>query len=256
MKNLMKRILALSLAVLLLMVCSGCDLLDKAKANQAFLQPDGSIVWNGATYMALPPSEYLVVDMDLDTQITVTDEGVPVLAGLLEGKFNVYPSDDRRFLSVYDYFGGSGTIYCQKPMYEAMVQRLTGEFQAEKMGYFYNVMNEEGELESEFQSLTAAQMQMLTDVTANVEPQSGNQVGLPQAIDKIYLYECSEDMLLQRCRSALVLAGNTYYLFLYEEQDTLFFPVPEGCNAEMTELFEDYMKISQEALTGKPESQT
>ena len=63
-------------------------------------------------------------------------------------------------------------------------------------------------------------------------------------------------MLLQRCRSALALAGNTYYLFLYEETDTLFFPVPEGCNEEMAELFIDYAKIIQEGLTGKPESQT
>ena len=123
-----KRIVALTLALLLCLPLCSCKELDDMRTHQAFLQEDGTILWNEAVYVPLSEEdlrmceEYgLFDDYGSRTYAYLTDTDTPVLLSERFGN-RMYVYDDNTILCGYS---GDGTIsFCREDCYERVKAKI------------------------------------------------------------------------------------------------------------------------------------
>lgn len=249
MKKIFKRVLALVLAAALLCGLCGCSALDEMRKNQAYYDDAGNIVWNGATYKLLTYSGPLFPEIDYNAQIVVTEDDVPVLLSIFLAQMWLSPSTDGKFLE-----DQSWNYYCREDAYDEIVQRLQEEFVPEVVCYFYDIYNEDTwNWEEKSYTLTQDQIAAIELVISTVEPVSYNATGMyPEYIYSLDIIECSADMLLQACSTALLVGNDRYYLELYTDTDTLIFTVPEGCNEIFGQIVSAY---ESRLIDGDPASE-
>jgi len=237
MKKLIKRTLALCLAVLILTSLCGCNALDELREDQAILQEDGSITWKGTIYLPIGGSEYLYPELS-DKLLNVTGPDVPVLASFFDAQFYASPSMDNMLLQCTSNMGET-SFYCRQADYDALIQRLTGEFPADLVCFFYTALEGEEYVEKHY-TLTQAQNAALLDVFENTEPKAASQVGAPNGDTNIYLFQCSQDLMLRRCNATLTKAGQQYVLQIAVENDTLLYLIPQKHQQTIEEIFQAY----------------
>ena len=239
-KNYKRGLAMLSVLIMLFSLC-GCSALDEMRKGQAFYDENGNILWNGATYKALPYCAYLYCDRDYSSDIYLTETDVPVLLSSTFALEYLYPSTDGLLLSsVY-----TDSYYCREDKFDALCARLQEPFVPDIVCYSYDLYNEEtGEFETRYYTLTQEQVAAVELVTQTVEPMvMGNGWSLDYTWS-LWLEECSEDMLLRRNSVDIAASGDTYYLFLYTDEGTLVFTVPEGCNDTFDALVSAYLQAN------------
>lgn len=239
MKHIWKRSLILCLAAVLLFGMCGCNALDDLRAKQGILQADGTISWNGTIYKVLPEAKMLNPELDFGTNVNVTEPGVPILASVFDAMMVVTASVDRKLLAYTDSYGYTA-YYCREADYDALAQRLAGDFVPDMVCFFYGV-TEEGMYVTRHYALTAEQLNVLSTVLNTVEPKSAAQTGAPKSDMEIYLFNCSEDLLLLQDGPVLAKIGEQYYMEVYlETGDMLIYPIPASHNAVVGEIFKAY----------------
>ena len=102
----MKKWVALVLAACLLCGLCGCTAIDKMRESQAFLQADGTILWQGNTYIPVPGGASPQIGSE--SMIYVTAPDVPVLLSVIMAEKMCMASQDGRLL--WDF---EGTLYSQ-----------------------------------------------------------------------------------------------------------------------------------------------
>lgn len=242
-----KRILTVCLAVMMLTSLCGCKILDEMRDEQAFLQEDGSIIWKGTTYLQLTSAmtEYLYPKLSEET-LYVTTPDVPVLASPLELEFHGQPSKDGMLLQVYTN-AGELTYYCRKGDYDTLMKRLSGEFPADVVCFFYTAL-EFGEYVERHYTLTPEQNSALKDTFENTEPKAASKVGTIQDGTSIYLYQCSADLLLRRSNALVTKTADQYVLQIPVENDVLLYLIPQTHHKAMESLFKAYEDAMWDSL--------
>lgn len=236
MKKSWKRGLVLVLILLQLLTLCGCKQLETMRKNQAFYGEGTDILWNGTTYKLLPECEFLAPELDYETTVWVTTDDVPVLLSAMLSSRALTPSEDGVILEPM-YEAG---FFCREDRYEDICARIQS-FTPDKVCYSYDYYDEEtGEYTTGNYTLTQEQLEAIRLVAETVEPEVlGN--GLYLDYDwSVYLEECSEDMLFRRNTLDIAVSGDSYYLLLYTDTQTLAFSVPEGCNATFDEIVSAY----------------
>lgn len=240
MKKNVKRIFAFLLVLMQLVLLCGCDALDEMRQNQAFLNEDGDILWNGSIYKKLPACAYLAPLYGRDTVVYVTEDDVPVLLSSMFSKHRYYPSDDRRFLREYGY--SEEVYYCEVSIYDAICARIQAPFEPDIVCYSYDVYQEDSyEYETRYYTLTQEQVDAIKLVVQNTAPTTMQDGMYLDSQWTVYLEECSQDMVFRRSTMEISCAGSTYYLHLHTDNGQLLFTVPEGCNAIFGEIVKEYV---------------
>ncbi len=111
------KIIALILSVFTLctILCS-CDAIDEMRDKQAFWQKDGSILYNGNTYVKLPLyTEVNSKDFGYDSYIHVTEKNVPVL---LSSEFGSYRNITKDGVVI----DGNGELYALAGKYAQVLK--------------------------------------------------------------------------------------------------------------------------------------
>lgn len=133
-----KRWTAIVLVVLMCLPLCGCQMLDDMRATHAFLQDDGSVLWDGNVYRVLVLTDEMAeVDLIPDRKaLNVTKADVPVLlSGLLGQEFNVY--NNGVLLELYTWDSYERVLYCREDQYDAMTEALAKEFVLDTFYYEY-----------------------------------------------------------------------------------------------------------------------
>lgn len=239
MKKNVKRIFVLLLVVLQLALLCGCDALDQMRENQAFLQKNGDVLWNGNIYKPLPPCEYLQPGWDSLTTIFVTEPDVPVLLSGMNSALTLYAGGDNTLLQNYHSKDAS---YCIESEYEAMCARINAPFQPDIICYSYSYYDPETEqYEGRYYDLTQEQVDAIKLVVETTEPvtlQDGMYLDYQWSL---YLEECSTDRLFRRHTMDICYSGSTYYLELYTDSESVLFAVPEGCNDTFDQIVQEFL---------------
>lgn len=237
MKNKCKRIFALVLVALQIVLLCGCTALDEMRKNQAFYGEEGNIVWNGKVYKKLPESDYFFPERDYETIVRVTEADVPVLLSELFAFDYCYPSTDGVFLEDR----GENIYYCEMSVYKEFRDRILGVFEPEIVCYSYTVFDEETyDVEIRHHTLTQEQVDAVFYVVENVEP-TVLQEGMSLESDlSVCLEECSEDMLFRKETMEISRSGSTFYVHQYTVRGTKLFTVPQEYNATFAKIVEEY----------------
>ena len=238
MKKSFRQILLLLVVLLLLLSFTGCAGLDQMRQQQAFICEDGSILWNGCTYMPLPESAYFMPTTSYASTIYTTEPDVPVLLSGILFKETLYASTDGRFL--INVKVSNITHYCREDLYEEITARILAPFTPEIVCYSYNTYNTK-----RYYILTEEQTTAITQVVETTEPLPSIE-GWYLDYDMVFrLYESSRDMLFQRAYLDIGAIGNSYYLTLYTYEEALNNAVPQGCYA----VPEDFNPIFDEIIS-------
>lgn len=239
MKKITKRILVLLVALSLVFVFSGCDALDEMRQQQAFINTDGSITWQGNVYKLLPSRSYINPIQTNSRTVFATEPDVPVLLASSFAKKTLYTAfDDKLLVNVY----GETMFYCIESEYDAMCERIRAPFVPDKVCYQYGFYNEETkQYETRYYTLTQEQLDAIKLVTETVEPTVLTDGMYLNTWCSVYLEECSDDMLFRRDIMEISYSGTTYYIELYTEFKPVLFTVPAGCNAIFGEIFKAFM---------------
>lgn len=238
MKKQFKYVLVLLLVVAQLFLLCGCIPLDEMRENQAFFDENGDILWNGSTYKLLPSSELLLPEIDYETSVWVTQPDVPVLLSAVMADVWLSANKDGSILeSMYEY-----QYYCREELYDSLCARMEN-FTPDLVCYSYDVFDEENyEFDTQYYVLSQEQCEVIELVTQTVEPTAMDNSWYLDYEWSVYLEECSEDMLLRRNSLDIAVNGDTYYLLLYTDTQTLAFTVPDGCKAAFDEIVSTYLE--------------
>ena len=120
-----KRIVALALALLLCLPLCSCKELDDMRAHHAFLQEDGTVLWNEAVYKLLPEYDDEVFEeydfyVNAVGSVYVTEADVPVLLSDTLGK-RMYAYKNGEVIMRWQE---KGVFYCRVDVYDHMVNGL------------------------------------------------------------------------------------------------------------------------------------
>ena len=234
MKNIGKRLLAAMLCVFLLIPLVGCDALDEMRANQAFLQDDGSILWGGNTYKPLPANDYFQPPMS-DLNLVLTAKDVPVLLSQINAITYPLVSEDQVLLN--NYLG----YYCREDQYDAYAQRLTQPFEAEELCFQYGYYDyEKDEYIETFYTLTLEQSAAIGLVLTEVEPWQLDENYNGITGETFYIEESSADHLMRRPFAELVIEGLSIYLLVDIGNGYDVYTVPDALRSIFLSFSEIY----------------
>lgn len=248
MKN-VKRIVALVWVLALCLPLVGCRELEEMRAQQAFWNADGSISWQGDTYMKLPTSgdSYMYFNPPIDTTVYVTQPDVPVL---LSSDYGVWlsSSEDRVFLS-NDYRDGERYYYCRTDKFDEMVARLEKGFVYDTYTYLYWVYDEKtGEYDYAYYMLSEEQRDAVDRTINTIEPTvipNDDSLALEFAYS-VYLEKCSNDMLFADSTTIeLCVDDGTYYVLDNYDEKLMLYKVAEADVPVFKAIMATYMQSAE-----------
>ena len=239
MKNTWKRLLAAALCLFLLIPLAGCDALDEMRKDQAFIQDDGTILWNGNVYKLLPENKYFQPMITGERSLSLTEKDVPVL---LSGTFALtYMGIDEAETLIHVY--GEQPYYCRADQYDALSARLSEPFAVEELCFQYGYYDyEEDKYIEGFHTLTSAQAQAVEEVLAKVTPWKLGESGAHISGWTMMIQESSKDHLMRRNRAQLVVEGLSAYLTVEMGTETYVYTIPDNLRPifiEMSNLYDN-----------------
>lgn len=234
----MKKFLVLLIVVGMLFCLSGCSGLEQMRKQQAFLEENGDILWNGCVYKALPDSDVIYVDTDYENTVYLTKKDVPVLLSMFAMEQMLFCGKDGILLESV-----AGTNYCREDQHEKVLGLMQNNFAPELVCFSY--YTEEG---TEYYTLTKEQVQTLELVAKSVEPTVLSDGMYLESEEHIALQAFSGDMLLCRDYAAISVSGNTYYLHWYDGKADLLFAVPEEYRSVFAKIVDDCIVKANEAF--------
>lgn len=192
-----KRILATLLLCALALSLAGCAELDEMKAHHAVWGEErGTVLYNGAVYRALTPSDLLQI-WDAKDVIYVTDKDVPVLLSRWYGStMSVDKSGILLECHGYSAWGGSElytSFYCREDKYPEIDRQLRQGPDLSRVIYSY--WDEEGN--EKLYSLTADQIAAVEALLAGVPTESGIERYTLDEDFSFNLERASEDALFR-----------------------------------------------------------
>ncbi len=223
-----KSLVALALAVLLCLSLCGCQALEDMRAAHAFLQEDGTVLWNGNTYRRLEnmPKGFQFYG---DKRVVVTLPDVPVLLSEVYGE-NFSADKDGVILHSWSY-GVDEAYFCREDCYEDMIAYLQQEVKME--GYCYTYWDGE---EDHTYYLSDAQCEIVNQLMTSLEFTYISE-DLVFEIDDycLPLWECDEKHLFLSAEYAVEIAvqKGDYYL---TTPDNTISAVPKEYYAELDEI--------------------
>ena len=236
MKKNWKQGMVLGLILLQMLILCGCNQLDQMRQQQVLCDENGDIGWRGSTYKALPACDFFDPEMDYETMLWATSPDVPVLLSPFMAKYWMHANSDGSVL--YDTYGGA--YFCREDLYDGICARMES-FEPDLVCYSYDVYDEQiNEFKTEYYTLTQEQLAVIQLVTQTVEPTAMGNGWYLDYDWSVYLQECSEDMLFRRNTLDIAVSGDSYYLLLYTDAETMSFTVPEGCKAAFDEIVSAY----------------
>lgn len=228
-----KKLLILAIVCVLLLSFTGCGYLDNLRSTQAHYQADGTLVWNGEVYKALPDNPYLWPQIDYYTNVYATAEDVPVL---LSRTFFLCPSNvsvDRNFLI-------ADVTYCRESLYEELSARLNAPFLPDTVCYTYSDIDfETGAVYDRYHILTQDQWDTLEHILETATPVENNEYWWTKNYWAVTLNLSSSDMLLQKNYLDVCIAEDGYYLHVYGV-DALIYQVPDEHASTMDAIVAAY----------------
>ena len=138
-----KRIVALLLSLLLCLSLCSCMELDAMRAQHALQQEDGTVLWDGKTFV--PYSSYTLRELqemgfgvDYWSTLQLTDADVPVLLSNSQFGRTIFVTADAMVLTSY----AQDLLYIREEDYDscaADIAEIIGEYHAKKMGTQYEL---------------------------------------------------------------------------------------------------------------------
>ena len=109
---------------------SACHVLDETKKAQAFKNDDGTVLYDGKIYKALPDSPELsalsyALASDRGNMVFLTDRDVPVLLSAFFGEEAFTDKDKKIIFTGYLTDGSSNSLkFCREDLYDALLEEI------------------------------------------------------------------------------------------------------------------------------------
>ncbi len=238
MKNIWKRLFAAMLCVFLLIPLAGCDALDEMRANQAFMQEDGTILWNSKIYKPLPNNDYFQPSMDSDINVTLTADDVPVLLSDMMAITYMVVSQDKVLLHNYSGY------YCREDFFDVMSQKMIEPLVPEELCYQYGYYDYEQERYiTDFYTLSAEQTRTIDFVLQSVTPKIFEQHP-DYYSEPIYVEQSSKDHIMRRDFVTILVENLGVYLVLDSGAEYEVYSVPDAFQS----VFYDMAEVRSQLL--------
>ena len=238
MKKTTRYILVILSLLLLCVALTACNPVPEMRKNHATWNEDGSISYNGKTYLQLPPLDQTfapIIDNKLD-QVWVTDPDVPVLLSKMMGQ-QFYSAQQGDFLTNYI------VDYCDSKIYDAMVQSIQAGAPMRYYCFEYSEYDQEKGYVT-IRQLLSEELTAAFQITLSQEPV---EVSLDEHYNFVSIHRCSKDMVF--CAYAFGLMydpyAEAYYLEIsYEDENA------SGCYFYL--LDERYIPLLKEEIPFLP----
>lgn len=237
MKKIWKKVLALTLCLVLTTSLTGCDMLDEMRENQAFSKGYGEILWKGKLYKALPENEYFYPVISGENSVCLTEEDVPVLLSDMIPLAFLGVSEDETLLYHYD----TSLTYCREDQFDAYAARMVQPFVAEELCFQYGHYDYEKEEYVEgFHTLTQEQVAAIDQVLKEVEPWMLGDYANQLSGWTVMIQESSKDHLMRRDHVEIMVEGLSAYLLVNTGKDSEVYTVPDALRPVFIELMNLY----------------
>ena len=237
MKRALRIIALVTACVILCISLVSCDIVEEMRASRGNWNEDGSISFNGATYLALPECKYLApMITNVTDYILVAEPDVPLLLSEQLGT-SFLMSDDEVFL---DSEGDLPFLFCREDKYSDMVERIEAGVDLTTFCYSYYEYNEDFDLVCHYYTLSKMEAAaVMATITNPVELPAGSSIYYDGTVD---LFRCSDDLLFRERAFALWLVGEEYYIVVENAAtfETEYYLAPEKHKATFSRMLAQY----------------
>lgn len=198
MKRTLKTAVCLLACLVLCLALTSCDALDDARDHQAFYGEDGSILWQGNTYRALPVCEELSLMPYGRVTVYITEEDVPVLLASMLGAPLDVSADEVFLVTPYYYQDTPTAVYCRTDRYDEIATRIQNG--VELTCYSYEGTGFYPELET-YGTKTMLASAELTEILNNTLAKAPLELPKGAKMDYAYctlIHRSSEDLMFRK----------------------------------------------------------
>lgn len=236
MKKFLKRLGILLLLGAMVFALCGCRALDEMRAQQLFLEEDGSFYKDGFRYVPLVANDYFCPEFDFSNNYYLTEKDVPVLLSAQFHTGYLEFSADGLFCQNHR----TGGWYCRESVYEDVQARNRAPFVPEILFYNYYTYDAKGEYQDIIYTLSPEEVAALRAVISGEPLQLGD--GMYITYDwEMGLTEATKDLLFCYSGPTVCKAGNTLYVNTYGEDGSKTYQVPEAYNAILESMAKCYL---------------
>lgn len=225
-----KKILCLSLAVLLCFSLIGCNAIDNKRKVQIHYNEEENLVYDGKEYKLLPECSAFSPDMTHTQNLFLTEEDLPVLLSEIFG-ISAYLTKDKLFISTdaFTYSDSKFAIYARSDIFDSIAARIKSGDYFDGFCFCYSYWDENGNYNETYKIISEEAEKAVKEIISTGTPDEEID------IDLLYTYEVTD---LRACSNDLLF--NEYSATIYKTEKYIYITAFTGLNKEQV------FKVSEE----------
>ncbi len=243
-----KKILCLTLAVLLCFSLIGCNAIDKMRDAQIHFNDKGNLEYDGKEYKQLPACDAFSPDITYSTNLYITDKDVPVLLSEQFGG-RAYLTKDELFINSHSYSteDGNSAFFARTDIYNSIASRINAGDYFEGFCFYYQYWNEDGDIgffDQKEKIISEESEKAVKEIITNGTPDEEIDIDLLTQFTVTDLYACSNDLLFSEYSATIYKTEKFIYITAFTGLNKeLVFKVSEEYYDAINEIIESYNKL-------------
>lgn len=249
--KLIKKILCLTISVLLCLSLIGCNFIDEMRDAQIHFNDAGNLVYNGYQYIQLPICEAFSPDITYINTLYITEEDVPVLLSQQFGG-RAYITNDNLYIYSLTYSSSDGktSYFAREDIYDKIAKRINDGNYFDGYYFYYTYYDESDEVPSHkqvYKIVSEESEEALNTIINTATPDAEIDIDLFTAYTVTDLYACSNDLLFAEYSITIYKTEKNIYIASYSEyEQPVVFRVDEEFYAAINEIIESYKSLAGE----------
>ncbi|MBO5358520.1 MAG: hypothetical protein J6A78_04290 [Clostridia bacterium] len=221
-----KKLLCLTLAVLLCFSLIGCNAIDKMRDAQIHFNDKGNLEYEGKEYKQLPPCDAFSPNINYSKNLYITEKDVPVLLSeQFGGRASL--SEDELYINSHTYSSSDGVtaFFARTDIYDSIASRIESGNYFEGFFFYYNFWDESDEIgfyNQKEKIISEEAENAVKEVITTTAPDESIDIDLLSQFAVTDLYACSNDLLF-----------NEYSATIYKTEQFIYISAFTGLNKEL-----------------------
>ncbi len=248
--KMIKKLLCITIAVLLCFSLIGCNAIDKMRDAQIHFNEKSELIYNDTAYKLLPACEAFAPDITLNKNLYIVDKEIPVLLSELYGDAAYLSKDEKFIQSSNSHY--INEYYARADIYDEIANRINAGNYFEGYCYAYSYYDEDDEIPSyktKYEFLSD-EIKTAIDYLLSSEPEEDVDISLLYQFEVISLFACSKDYMFKEYATTIYKTESFIYLATNKISDKVY-KVPREYMTVFENLINNY-EMQLESLKNYP----
>ncbi len=196
--KLIKKLLCITITVLLCFSLIGCNVIDKMRDAQIHFNEKSELIYNDTAYKLLPACEAFSPNFTLNKNLYIVDKEIPVLLSEIYGNAAYLSKDEKFIQSANAHY--INEYYARADIYDEIAQRINSGNYFDGFCFYFDYFDENDEIPSykqDYKIISEEAEKAIKDIITSGIPDEEIDIDLMYQFEVTALFACSNDLLFK-----------------------------------------------------------